>query len=202
MGYKLTSLVNLPLDDRTNMYVFSIGDDMWEGGLANIVHRNFDRIAKEIGPQAIIVGALEASFHDEVVSRYLGKNAKEMKNLLPALLITDSHPDKLTSDSLRLLIPMEKVYDRYKVIDRFLSELAAFVRGESDALLKHIEGSPGIAAVANDIVKVNIPVVPGCVWVNLNNAVKHLREWWQRRQEKLTTTCMRENDSQARPPQH
>lgn len=185
MGYKLTSLVNLPFDNRTDMYVFSIGDGMWEGGLADIVHRNFDRIAKEIGPRAIIVGALEESFHGEVAERYLGRNAEELKNLLPALLITDAHPDRLTSDSLRILIPLEKAHARYKVIEHFLADLAAFVRGESDALLLQLEDSPSPASVADDIVKVNIPVVPGVVAVNLNNAVKHLRGWWQRRQDGL-----------------
>jgi len=183
MGYKLTSLVNLPLDPQTSMYVFSVGDGLWEGGLSDIVHRNFDRIAKEIGPHAIIVGALEESFHGEVVEKYLGLNAHELKNLLPALLITDAHPDRLTEDSLRLLIPLHKAHERYKVIERFLSDLAAFVRGESDALLKQLEDAPKPSEIADDIVKVSVPLFPPFVAVNLNNTVKQLRAWWKRRTE-------------------
>lgn len=181
MGYKLTSLLNLPFDPRIDMYVFSIGDGLWEGGLSDIVHRNFDRIAKQIGPRAIIVGALEESFHGEVAEKYLGRNAHELKNFLPALLITDTHPDKLGPDSLRILIPLQKAHERYKVIEHFLSDLAAFVRGESDSLLKQLEDVPTPLEIVDDIVKVNLPIVPGVVAVNLNNTVKQLRAWWKRK---------------------
>jgi hypothetical protein len=166
------------------MYVFSIGDGLWEGGLSDIVHRNFDKIAKEIGPRAIIVGALEESFHGQVVEKYLGRNAQELKNVLPALLITDAHPDQLGPDSLRILIPLQKAHERYKVIEHFLSDLAAFVRGDSDTLLKQLEDAPTPVEIADDIVKVNVPILPGVVAVNLNNTVKQLRAWWKRRNDR------------------
>lgn len=174
MGYKLTSLVNLPLEPEIDMYVFSIGDGLWEGGLSEIVKRNVDGIAREIGPRAIIVGALQASFHGEVVERYLGRHARELKNLLPALLITDAHPRKLTEDSLRLLVPLQRAHERYEAIEQFLSDLAAFVRGESSDLLRRLENAQTLGESPGDVVEVSLPVVPGVVAVNVNNAAKRL----------------------------
>ena len=177
MGYKLTSLVNLPLDERVDLYIFSIGGDVWEGGVAELIHRNFNSIAKEIGATAIIVGALEDSFHGEVVETYLGKHYKELKNLMPALLITDAHPRALNKESLRIIIPLREAYKRYEVIDDFLSDLASFARGEDDKLLKMLEDAPTPHEAADDIVEISIQVLP-FVTVNLNGAVKNLRKWW------------------------
>ncbi len=179
MGYKLTSLVNLPVDDTISIYVFSIGDDLWEGGLGEVVHRNFDNIALEIGGDAIIVGALTEFFHEEVVQKYLGVHHKELKNELPALLITDTHPEQLNDESMRVLIPLREAHEIYPIIDDFLSDLAAFVRGESDDLLKQLESGLNLSEVASDIVEFNIPIVPGVVSVNLNKAFNHLKSWWE-----------------------
>jgi hypothetical protein len=181
MGYKLSSLVHLPFDDSVDMYVFSVGDRLWEGGLGEVVHKNFDGIARAIGPKAIIVAGLEQEFHGEVVKRYLGRNHHDLKNMMPALLITDMHPDRLTDSSLRVLVPLREAHKHYKVIDDFLADLSAFVRGENDQLLKTLEAAPSADDVADSIVRINIPVIPGVVAVNLNAAVNHLRAWWDRR---------------------
>jgi len=186
MGYKLSSLVRLPFEDDVEMYVFSIGDGLWNGGLHEVVHKNFDNLAREIGPSAIIVEALQEEFHGEVVEKYLGKHYHELKNVMPALLITDSHPDSLTSDSLRILIPLGDVHEHYPVLDHFLSDLAAFARGESDVLVKRLEEGVKPVEAAGEIIRVSIPVVPGFVAVNLNHAVKQLRKWWTRKNVKVT----------------
>jgi hypothetical protein len=183
VGYKLTSLVHLPLEEDVEMYAFSIGDDLWDGGLGEVVRKNFDNIAREIGPRAIIVGALTEEFHGEVVEKYLGRHHHELKNMMPAILVTDSHPDRLTDRSLRVLIPLRDAHSHYSILDDFLSDLAAFVRGDSDRLLKVLEGAPSPVAVADEIVEVTLPLVPGIVGVNINSAVRQLRQWWHRRQE-------------------
>lgn len=184
MGYKLSSIVHLPFDDTVEMYVFSIGDRLWEGGLGEVVHKNFDNIARAIGPKAIIVGALEEEFHGEVVEKYLGRHYQDLKNLMPALLLTDAHPESLTPQSLRVLIPLREANEHYKTIDDFLADLAAFARGDSDLLLKRLEAAPKPEDVVDAIVRVNIPIVPGIVAVNLNAAVSHLRAWWNRSQRR------------------
>lgn len=183
MGYKLSSLANLELKDSVDMYIFSIGDGLWKGGLRKVVHENFDEIAREIGDDAIIVGGIREDFHGEVVETYLGKEYEELKDKMPAILVTDAHPNELDQDSLRLVIPLEKAYDRYEVIDKFLNELVSFVRGESDELISSLEESPHPAEMAGEIVQVSIPVLPGIVAVNVNNTARELREWWNRNHE-------------------
>ncbi|MET0068386.1 MAG: hypothetical protein ABW076_18730 [Candidatus Thiodiazotropha sp.] len=178
MGYKLTSLANLPFNEKTNMYIFIVGGGGWEGGLDQIIHENFDKLAADIGGAAVIVGALTEEFHGQVIEKYLGNNGQELLDSLPALLITDCHPDKLNDDSMRLLIPLSGAHENYPVINQFLSDLTSFARGESDVLLKNLEKSIDPKAATNDIVKVNIPVVPGVISINMNGAVKNLREWW------------------------
>lgn len=184
MGYKLTSLVNLPVDESVSLYVFSIGDDLWAGGLGEIVHKNFDNIAREIGGDAIIVGALTELFHGEVVEQYLGVHYHDLQNELPALLITDAHPNELTSESMRVLIPLRKAHEIYPVIDHFLSDLAAFVRGDSEELLNNLEKGLSAKEAADDIVKFNIPIVPGIISINLNSTFKHLKAWWEKNKKK------------------
>lgn len=180
MGYKLTSLINLPIDDTISIYVFSIGDELWEGGLGEVVHKNFDNIAREIGSNAIIVGALTDVFHQEVVQKYLGVHYKELKNELPALLITDTHPEQLNSKSMRVLIPLRKAHEIYPIIDNFLSDLAAFARGESDDLLNQLEKGLNLSGIAGDIVEFSFPIVPSVLSVNLNKAFKHLKSYWNK----------------------
>lgn len=180
MGYKLSSLVKLPVDDTVSLYVFSIGDDLWNGGLGEIVHKNFDNIAREIGGDAIIVGALSEHFHGEVVETYLGVHYQILQNELPALLITDAHPNSLTEKSMRVLIPLHKAHQVYPRIDYFLSDLAAFARGDSNELLVVLENGLGAKEALDDIVKFNIPLIPGIISVNLNNTFKHLKNWWEK----------------------
>lgn len=183
MGYKLTSLVNLPFDEKINFYIFSIGDGIWQGGLQEIVNKNFDGIARRIGPNAIIVADLEFEFHGEVVQKYLGKHHRELKNELPALLITNSHPDKLTDDSLRLLIPLKKADNNYSDINNFFVDIAAYVKGESDDLLKNLEAKNTIISTADGFVKLTWPLIPGVVEANLGKILIKLKECWKNKKK-------------------
>ncbi len=200
MGYKLSSLLRLPFEEDVEMYVFSIGDKLWKGSLHELVHKNFDNLAREIGPNAIIVEALQNDFHGEVVEKYLGKHYDELKNDMPALLITDSHPDALGPDSLRILIPLGDVHQHYPAVDHFLSDLATFVRGDSDVLLKRLEEGIKPLEAAGEIIRISIPVVPGFVAVNLNHAVKQLRKWWSKKVT-VTQTAVAPDTKGASEPQ-
>ncbi|MBN1970159.1 MAG: hypothetical protein JW870_12390 [Candidatus Delongbacteria bacterium] len=178
MGYKLTSLLDLPFEEKVSLYIFSIGDGLWEGGLQDLVNKNFDNIAREIGHDAIIVGGLSFSFHGEVVRNYLGVYHKELKNQLPALLITDAHPNNLNDESLRLLIPLSKIKTNYVTIDRFFSDLALFVKGESNVFLTNIKDKCQNINSINDFVILQ-PNIIG-FGVNINNIIIKLTEWWNR----------------------
>lgn len=178
MGYKITCLVNLPYEKNVKMYIFPIGKSKWENDLSKYLHRNFDNLAREIGPNAIIVGALEEEFYDEVISTYLGVTFEEIDKLIPALLITNSHPSKINEKSLIFLIPLNDVKGSYQYFDDFLNDLVAYVKGDNHGLIQRLDTAPKFKDIMNDLIKVSLPIVPGIVSLNLNNAVKQVINAW------------------------
>ncbi len=72
MGYALSSDANLPVEEDVNLYIFMLGSPGWHGDLYEIVERNFDNIAREIGPNAVIVKGLVANYFPEDVRDRFG----------------------------------------------------------------------------------------------------------------------------------
>jgi hypothetical protein len=104
MGYVLNELTNLPIDEGVNFYVFVVSDPYIDP-LTKIIEDNFFNLARSLGDHAVIaVGTNQERFTASVARSYLGKNNSDTSftSLLPALLITNAHPDRLNSDSLRL----------------------------------------------------------------------------------------------------
>ena len=96
MGYQLTSLGNLPVLPDIDLYIFVV-DGNWRGGRLEILEDNFSEIARAIGPKAIIAKGFEESlWSEELCRRYLGEEYDAIFPHLPALLITNAHPEKLS----------------------------------------------------------------------------------------------------------
>ena len=106
MGYALSNLGNLPIQDEINLYIFVVGTS-WKGETYEAIENNFMELAKRIGPNAVIAKGFEPeTWSSQVCERYLGKNVETMYDVFPALLLTDSHPEHLTQHSMRLLVPL------------------------------------------------------------------------------------------------
>jgi hypothetical protein len=102
MGYMLNSLGELPIDEDVSFYIFVIKLGQWDEPLYDMIERNFESVARDIGSHAVIAKGLDPrEFYGEVTTRYLGENHAKYFDLLPALLITDVHPDRLEESSLR-----------------------------------------------------------------------------------------------------
>lgn len=124
MGYMLSSLAKLPIEKDVSIYIFAINSG-WGDGPSELIDDNFEKIASRIGPSAVIVKGLNGAWTDEVAAKYLGRDdANEVYRSLPALLITDTHPEKLTRDSLRLLIPVARIEKRFSAFFSCLSKFA------------------------------------------------------------------------------
>ena len=155
MGYVLTSVANLPIEEDVNLYIFILGNAGWHGDLYEIVDRNFDNIAREIGPNAVIVKGLVANyFPEELRERIFG----EPHDLLwrkgaPALLITNAHPDQLRPDSLRLFVPLEEVKECFGSFDAFFDTLAAFARRENNDFLDRFEDTRDLLAEGLEVLE-------------------------------------------------
>jgi hypothetical protein len=136
MGYMLSSLAQLPIDDEVDLYIFVINGG-WRGGSHEIIEQNFSKLAEEIGPRAVIAKGFNKSWSSDVSRKYLGKDHSELFGLLPALLITDTHPDQLTDQSMRLLIPLKDANAKFGNFDTFFDSLTKFAREKDTDFLEH-----------------------------------------------------------------
>ncbi len=82
----------------------------WSGEFNDLIERNFSALAKQIGPNSVIAKGFEPeAWSDQVCSKYLGKNTKTMIDVLPALLLTDSHPGRINEKIAFAEFEVEKV---------------------------------------------------------------------------------------------
>lgn len=173
MGYMLSSLGKLPIEEDVEFYIFVINGG-WRGGLAEIISQNFEGIARDIGPQAVIAKGFEGPFWSaEIFEKYLGEKYTALFRFLPALLITDSHPERLKPESMRLLIPLQEVEERFGNFDHFFSSLIRFVRDNDTEFLERFKDGTNMSDEALEIVELK-PNLFG-IGINLNHVIKKIR---------------------------
>jgi hypothetical protein len=164
MGYKLNALGNLPVDGTVNSYIFVLKSD-FSDDLTDMIEKNFDNIAREIGDDAIIAQGLnEKRWLDEVGPKYLGQDWLLYTSLLPALLITDSHPDDVTEDSERIFIPLVEVSKQFLTWTAFFQMLVKYVRHEPNDLAARLQKGADAFDVLNGIFKIN----PGFLGISID----------------------------------
>ena len=164
MGYVLNALGNLPVDGTVRSYIFVL-KPTYNDELTDAVERNFREIAREIGNNAIIAAGLdEKRWLEEVGPTYLGQDWPAYQELLPALLITDSHPDDVANDSKRIFIPLAEVPKRYPTWTAFFRLLVQHVRGESNELLNLLQPKKDAFTVIDGILKIK----PGIFGINID----------------------------------
>jgi hypothetical protein len=59
MGYRISTIANLPIIPNMKLYVFVLGERCWEGGFSSIIEKNFAKLAKNLGRDAMLVTAHE-----------------------------------------------------------------------------------------------------------------------------------------------
>jgi len=128
MGYTLSTLARLPLDEENEFYIFILGGNAnWKGGILQTIYDNFDTLAKEIGPHAIIAKGLNPREWTREISEKYFADIREIDRYFPAILITNSHPDNFDGDSLRILISLKNIEDNYENIEQFFDLLTNFI---------------------------------------------------------------------------
>jgi len=177
MGYALNELANLPVDDNVHFYIFVVNGQYREP-LYQMMQQNFMEIARSIGSNAVIaVGTEPKEFTTQVARTILGKGNSDSSflKLLPALIITNAHPEKLTAESVRLVVPLHDAESRFGGWSQFFTMLSAYVRGESDEFVKRFEAKESLVEAANKVLSVK----PGMFGVSLN--INELVERWNKR---------------------
>lgn len=173
MGYQLTSLGNLPVQPDIDLYIFVV-DGNWRGGRFEILEDNFSEIARAIGPKAIIAkGFKESLWSEELCRRYLGKEYDAILPHLPALLITNAHPAKLTDESLRLLIPLGQGEEEFGDLESFFRGLSRFAEKRDPQFLRRFEDQRDWIKEGNKIIDLK-PNFFG-IGVNLNEFIRRIR---------------------------
>lgn len=177
MGYALNELANLPVDENVHFYIFVVNGQYREP-LYEMLQQNFVEIARSIGSNAVIaIGTDPNSFTTQVARKYLGKGNSDNSfiQILPALIITNAHPEKLTRDSVRLVVPLRDAKSRFGGWAQFFALLSSYVRGESDDFVKRFDAKENLIDAANKVVNLK----PGMFGISLN--VNELIERWNKR---------------------
>lgn len=170
MGYHLNSLANLPIDETVKFYVFVINGAFQEP-LYEVVQKNFTSIARSIGNEAVIAQGLDPTlFTTEISEKYLGEDHNDYFRYLPALLITDTHPDHVSPDTMRLFVPLRDAERRFGGWDQFFRLLAMFVKGDSDEFVRKFREKGDWLKTANDVFSLN-PSFFG-FGININSLVE------------------------------
>lgn len=176
MGYVLNQLSNLPIDDKVHFYIFVVNGQYREP-LYDMVEQNFMQIARSIGNHAAIaVGTEKQQFTTSVAQKYLGKGNSDSSfmAMLPALLITNDHPEQLRKESMRLVVPLREAEARFGGWQQFFLLLAEFARGESDEFLRRFEERENFFDAANKVLHLK----PGAFGVGLN--LNEMFDRWNR----------------------
>ena len=173
MGYMLNSLGNLPIDDKIGFYIFVVNGG-WRGGLYDIIERNFANIAKKIGSNAVIAKGLDSeAWSSQIAKKYFGERHGELFHALPALFLTDAHPEKLTRQSLRLIIPLRDVEKRFGDWDSFFGSLSKFAIERDPEFLQRFQDADDAIAAGNRILEIK-PNFYG-IGINVNALIDRLR---------------------------
>lgn len=154
MGYVLNQLSNLPVDDNINFYIFVV-NGQYRDPLYDVIQSNFVQIAREIGDNAVVaMGTDSKAFTASVARKYLGDGNSDgsFTKILPALLITNDHPDDLKVDSLRLIVPLQHAENHFGNWHQFFESLAQFVRGDNDDFAKRFEDTGDLLDASNKVV--------------------------------------------------
>lgn len=173
MGYILNQLSNLPIDKNINFYIFLINGE-YRNAEYEAIESNFANIARGIGDNAVLaMGTDRKSFTVAVAKKYLGEGNSDRNfvKILPAILITNHHPDKLNDSSLRLIIPLRHICKHYQSWDEFFKSLADFVHGKDDDFVKRFENKNNFLDAINDIALLH-PNFFG-LGLNLNKVFEH-----------------------------
>ncbi|GKT11644.1 MAG: hypothetical protein ISEC1_P0611 [Thiomicrorhabdus sp.] len=173
MGYMLNSLGNLPIEDDIEVYIFVVNGN-WQGGFYDLIEKNFSNIARKIGSNAIIAKGLDQEqWTNEVAEKYFGENAGQLFQALPALLLTSDHPENISKESYKLIVPLRDVESRFGDWDVFFKSLTKLAQGDDTEFLERFEDVEDLIDKGNSVIELK-PNFFG-IGINLNALIAKVR---------------------------
>lgn len=119
---------------------------------------------------------------NEVCTAYFGRNYSPLLEDLPSLLITNAHPDAITPDSFRLLVPLRRAQEKFGSLDAFFSRLVRFVRDSDPTFLDMFQHEDDFAKDGAGMLELK-PNFCG-VGININAII----EWFLKRRERTASS--------------
>jgi hypothetical protein len=139
MGYTASSVATVPaingLGQEFQWFIFLLTGG-WQNDIRDEIQRNFDYLAEEIGTENLLVkGTDPGRFYQEVIRQYFLhlKGIDEGSIPLPALLVTDTVPAKVTFNdgevNARVIIfPLAEALIRDGILTDFLRKLSSTLK--------------------------------------------------------------------------
>jgi len=155
MGYRIGRLANLPIINGMTLYIFVLGSHQWKHGGIEKISDNFDKLAKEIGPQgAVVMGHDGFDLSYELVDALYNNGPNGIQELIidgdrsgGAILILNKHPSQISDEDPILFSPLDLLEKRAGGIDKFFTELCEFSRKPNEnfgeLFVKHKKGFLG-----------------------------------------------------------
>ncbi len=178
MGLMIHSLDNIPSSARRDYFIYLL-DYGWKEPISDALHSNFDRMAEiaSNNKAVVIKGTVAAHFDNEVMSWHHINN-ENAEDLLPALLITNKHPDyfrfatteffgrenilriKENSDNIKLiLVPFKRFCETTSDVTTLIEKIFNDICAEKDLsefrIAKEMNKGVGKAIVDSIILEPN-----------------------------------------------
>jgi hypothetical protein len=174
MGYLLSSLENLPEDPTVKYYLFAIRQS-WNSDLAERLEANFAHLAKAVDAEGVYAKGIDhEEWLEEVASTYLGKDWKDYEALLPALILSDSHPKHISDESLLLFITLKDVKDRFGDWDGLFREVTRFMNGKNNKFIDRFRSKGDFLDAIDTVFKVR-PSIFG-ITIDVSALAKRVRD--------------------------
>lgn len=192
MGLYIQSLTNIPLEASRDYFIYLL-DYGWTEPLGEALMDNYEKMASIAAEHRAVVirGTHRVHFEDEVLSWHNinGENAKEM---LPAILITNRHPNKFkesfnsngkkeVEDDLKLIfIPLKKfcntTTDVVTLVEKLFNDIIQKKDLNDFRVFKELKRGLGRALADSLILEPNI----AGVGFNFNNMIKYFTRKWEK----------------------
>ena len=144
MGLHISSLEHIPPNAKRDYFIYLL-DYGWSEPLRDVLAQNYDRMAQIAAEHEAVVirGTRSVHFEDEVFSWHNinGENAEE---LLPAILITNRHPQKfresfndrqsppVENDLKFILIPIKKFCETTNDVVVLIEKIFKDIKAKKD----------------------------------------------------------------------
>jgi len=155
MGYRISTIKNLPVIPEINLYVFVLGNYEWQSGYRGIIEKNFNRLAKNLGPKAaIVVGHDGINLSNELIQclhnrlldyKLLEDLVRKADHSGTSLLLLGAAPKELKATDLILYAPLSEIDIKFNELEIFFNELCHFATDMDESFLRKFE-EPNISS--------------------------------------------------------